>query len=280
MEDSVETNKPRNEKKSVAISNLNRIPSELSEEHANHSHRNQQDHLELLSKQQAEHGTNQASVLLSSQQSGQGHVFNRQATMSPEEVKMTEETDDVKPEQDECKANGGVLGGKTSHISEHVEKDPPFNPKVKRLADDETHTPDTGHQSKISLNLFQESLNLSKAVMELCPAQREQRQKLDVQDLEKTTTDKSTILKELRSSSTIRFAPKVQVTVYPCQNGDRRFDEESARFASFSEKQLPSGIWVSTLAGAGFYCQDDSTICSRLRFVEVCHSWCQHITFC
>ena len=280
MEDSAEMNKPRNEKESVAISNLNRIPSELSEEHANHSHRNQRDHLERLSKQQAEHGTNQASVLLSSQQSGQGHVFNRQVTMSPEEVKMTEETDDVKPEQDECKANGGALGGKTSHISEHVEKDPRFSLEVKRLADDETDTPETGHQSKISLNIFQESLNRSMALMDLFTAQREQRQKLDDQDLEKKKTDKSTILKELTSSSTIRFAPEVQVTVYPCQNGDRRFDEESARFASFSEKQLPSGVWVSTLAGAGFYCQDDSTICSRLRFVGICHSWCQHTTFC
>lgn len=272
----------RNGKESgIVLSNLNRSPVEKLGEHPNtypshHIHPQADD----FPEEQVEHRTNPEPEQLPCKQSGLSHhhVLSRQSTLSYEAIQTEKEADDAKPEQNEnetSSASGGSLA-KASHNSEHVEKKPLFNLPVKCSADTETHTPTTEDQSKISSSFFRECLKRLEAFVEPGTAQRTERQKLDVQEVKKKETDTITIVKELLSSPTIRFATEVHGQVYMCHNDDRRFQSESERFASFHEKTTPPGVWVSQLASAGFYCQDESG--SLLRFVAIFYSQWKHNT--
>ena len=153
-------------------------------------------------------------------------------------------------------------------------KDPVFRSPATALAKKpQTRKTRLGKKS-IHPCFFRDCLQLSKALLTQKPAQRKQKQKSEVRDIDTGPVDDTAVLKELLFSPTIRFSPCVRGKVYMCQGprGDcaprtRGLHEESARLASFSlyEHVPQSGVWVTRLAAAGFHCADKDS--SAVRFV-------------
>lgn len=95
----------------------------------------------------------------------------------------------------------------------------------------------------------------------------------DASDIEAQTTEDSVILKQLTSAPTMRFAPGVEqkVATYMVEGPGKPVSlltAEHKRLASFVDnKKVPkSGVWVTRLAAAGFYCPEKNS--SFVRYVQ------------
>lgn len=153
-------------------------------------------------------------------------------------------------------------------------KDPLFHSPATALAKKPQPRETRLGKKRIHPCFFRDCLQLSKALLTQKPAQRKQKQKSEVRDIDTGPVDDTAVLKELLFSPTIRFSPCVRGKVYMCEGprGDcaprtRGLHEESARLASFSlyEHVPQSGVWVTRLAAAGFHCADKDS--SAVRFV-------------